>query len=195
MTLIPQYIGNSFVDNLGRTVFAPELGAPLLVALIAYVVVRGGYLWDVDPLVVLLAGSAVLFAAMTALTRAGLGIELASGSRYTYAVIALLLPLSAIALSRIVAIGTAGVAVVLTFIVLVGSYNAGMLIEQANVQASLEQDSHRIVSATLATVVGRPERRCARPAPGPGRHAEPHHRRDRRPPRARMVRPRRVRAL
>ncbi len=93
----------------------------------------------------------------TALTRAGLGIEQASGSRYTYTVIALLLPLSAIALSRIVAIGTAGVAVVLTFIVLVGSYNAGLLIEQANVQAAQEQESHRLVSATLAAVVGRPK--------------------------------------
>jgi hypothetical protein len=148
--LIPQYIGSSLVDNLGRTLFAPELGAPLLVALIAYVVLRSGQLWAVDPLAVLLAGSAVLFAASSALTRGGLGPEQASGSRYTYALIALLLPLSAIALSRIVAIGAAGIAVVLTFIVLVGSYNAGLLIEQANVQAAQEQQSHRLASATLA---------------------------------------------
>jgi hypothetical protein len=79
-----------------------------------------------------------------------LGPDQASGSRYTYAVIGLLLPLSAIALSRIAAIGTAGVAVVLAFIVLVGSYNAGRLIEQANIQAAREQASHRLASATLA---------------------------------------------
>ena len=147
--LIPQYIGSSFVDNLGNTLFAPELGAPLLLALIAFVVVRAGHLWDIDPLAVLLGGSAVLFATTTALTRAGLGPDQASGSRYTYAVIGLLLPLSAIALSRIVAISTAGVIAVVTFIMLVGSYNAGMLIEQANVQAAQEQESHRLVSATL----------------------------------------------
>jgi hypothetical protein len=157
LTRIPQYIGSSFVDNLGRALFAPALAGALLVALLAFVVLRVDDLWRRDPLAVLLAGSAVLFAAMTAMTRAGLGLEQASSPRYTYTIIALLLPMLAIALSRVVAIGTAGAVAVVAFILLVGSYNLGLLIEQANSQAAQEQGSRRLASATLAAWLAEPD--------------------------------------
>jgi MFS family permease len=156
LRLIPQYIGSSLVDNLGRTLFAPGIAGALIVALLAFVVARADDLWRRDPLALLLAGSAVLFAATTAMTRAGLGIEWASSGRYTYTVIALLLPLSAIALTRVVAFGTGGTVAVVAFIALVGSYNLGQLLDQANFQAAQEQGSNRLASATLAAWLAEP---------------------------------------
>jgi hypothetical protein len=104
---------------------------------------------------------------MTATTRAGLGLEQASSSRYTYVVIALLLPLSAIALSRVAMSGAAGAGAVVVMILLVGSYNVGVLAEQANAQAASEQWSRRLASATLAQWLADPSDSAREIVPDP----------------------------
>ncbi len=99
----------------------------------------------------ILAGAAIVFALLTAYSRAALSVGSGRAGRYVYFVVVLVLPLLAYALTRLTArYPRAGLPVAVAALLALACYQAALLVIEANRQASIEQQTHRYVNAALA---------------------------------------------
>lgn len=105
----------------------------------------------------ILTGAAALFAFMAAYSRAEWSIGSGRSSRYMYVLVALLLPLCAVALTRLAGDRRAWIAGASALLVGLCAYQAALLWTAADEQATREARSDRLISAALALYVSDPE--------------------------------------
>lgn len=99
----------------------------------------------------ILAGAAIVFALLTAYSRAPLSVGSGRAGRYVYFVVVLVLPLLAYACTRLTdRFPRAGVPVAVGGLLALAGYQATLLAIEADRQATIEQQTHRYVSAALA---------------------------------------------
>jgi hypothetical protein len=99
----------------------------------------------------ILAGAAVVFALLTAYSRAALSVGSGRAGRYVYFVVVLVLPLLAWALTRLVArYPRRGIPVAVVALLALAGYQGVILGFEAARQAVIEQHTHRLLSAALA---------------------------------------------
>jgi hypothetical protein len=149
--LIPQFLGVMLILGFGDVFPAPGLGFLLLVAVAVWLivlVVRKRRLPGALPAVILLAAAA-LFAFMTAYSRAALSVGSARSSRYIYLIVLLMLPILALAISRLAARWRHGVPVAVALLVALAGYQTFLLVTAAQAQSEREQSTQRLLSAAL----------------------------------------------
>jgi hypothetical protein len=98
----------------------------------------------------ILAGAAIVFALLTAYSRAALSVGSGRAGRYVYFVVVLVLPLLAYALGRLTArFPRGGLPAAVAGLVALAGYQAVLLTLEADRQATIEQQTHRYLSAAL----------------------------------------------
>jgi hypothetical protein len=95
------------------------------------------------------ASGALVFALLSAFSRADFSVGSGRSGRYVYALVALLLPLMLVALSRAVARWSAGVGVAAAGLVMIALYQAFVLQSDAASQATREQATRRVLYAAI----------------------------------------------
>jgi hypothetical protein len=134
------------------------IGAIALIALLVWLLRlrrRATSLPGLAPALIL-TGSAALFALMAAYSRAEWSIGAGRASRYMYVLVALLLPLCAVALTHLARARRAWIAGVLGLLVALAAYQGGLLRVAADEQANREARSDRLISAALFLYVSDP---------------------------------------
>ncbi|WP_156351605.1 hypothetical protein [Agreia sp. Leaf210] len=125
-------------------------GVVLAVALLIYVVGRRREDLELILPALVLAAAALIFALLTAFSRAGLGLGTASSGRYLYLVTALLIPLLACAGSAVAKLRTAGVFILCVVVAGAGVFGYATLSIDAEKQASAEETSQGRLHAAIA---------------------------------------------
>lgn len=97
----------------------------------------------------LLLGGAVVFALITAYSRAQWSIGAGRSSRYIYVLVVLLLPLCAVALTRLVRSRERRLVGVCAALVLLAGFQTWKLVGEADRQATLEAHSQALISAAI----------------------------------------------
>ncbi|MGB3909261.1 MAG: hypothetical protein WBL06_02160 [Pseudolysinimonas sp.] len=98
-----------------------------------------------------LAGAAVVFALLTAYSRASMSVGSGRAGRYVYFVVVLVLPLLAYALTRLLArYPRRGIPAAIAALLALSAYQVVILGLESARQAQIEQHTHRLVSAALA---------------------------------------------
>jgi len=148
---IPQFLGVMLILGFGDVFPVPGLGFLLLIAVAVWLVVllvRRRRIPEALPAVVLL-GAAALFAFMSAYSRAALSVGSGRASRYVYLLVLLLLPILAVALTRLVRRWRRGPAIAAVLLLVLAGYQGFVLVRAADQQAAIEQGSERLLSAAL----------------------------------------------
>jgi len=146
----PAFVWRGLVDASDHAVGFAGIGPVLVVLLGLFLLHRSAQISGLWPDAIILAAGAALFLALTDLGRSGLGIATAGSPRYSYAVIALLLPAAIVAISPALGYGPARMpaAVVLGVVLLIvqlSTFN-----NAARTYARIEQAQKRRIVATAA---------------------------------------------
>ena len=146
----PGFMWQGFLTAVDGATGLSGIGAVLLVLLAVWVVRRARPTAEPWPLILSTAAGAVLFFFLTALERSGVGLVEAQQSRYTYVVIALLLPAAALALDQL--LGTTGLRV--PIILLSGLALLLVQLSTLNSHATqsgvlVQERKHRIMAAAV----------------------------------------------
>jgi hypothetical protein len=161
----PAFVWRGLVDASDHAVGFAGIGPVLLVFLALFVLYRSTQIVGLWPDAIILAAGAALFLASTALGRSGLGIATAGSPRYSYVVIALLLPAGIVAISPALGRGPARIpaatvlGVVLLVVQLFTFNNA------ARMYARIEQTQKRRIAATAALLRGGAKTNQDKPVP------------------------------
>lgn len=155
---IPQFLGVMLL--LGWQSIFPVfgVGAIALIALAAWLI----RLWRTESrlpglsLALILTGAAAMFALLAAYSRAEWSVGSGRSSRYLYMLVVLLLPLCAVALTRLARDRRAWVAGTSALLVGLGVFQGFLLASKADEQSAAEQGSHRLISASLSLYVEYP---------------------------------------
>jgi len=91
---IPAYVWRGLTEAADLSTGLTGIGAAVIIGLAIFAVRRAHPFEEPWPLILAPAAGAIIFLALTALKRSGLGIGTAGSSRYIYLVVALLLPLA-----------------------------------------------------------------------------------------------------
>jgi len=97
---VPSFVWRGLVDASEHSLGLKGIGPVVLVLLALFLLHWVGRVPEIWPEVVVLAAGSALFLGLTALRRSGLGIASAGAPRYSYLVVALLLPAAVFALDR-----------------------------------------------------------------------------------------------
>lgn len=156
---IPEFIGVMLILGF-QTVFPiPGMGIVVLLGLLLWLIRlhrTKARIADFSPAVILTA-TAALFAFMTAYSRAGFSVGGGRSSRYVYLVVVLLLPLCALALTRLSLRSVnwrRAVAASLGVLVVYQGFGLAMAAQR---QAEVEQASRRVISAALSLEAAHPD--------------------------------------
>jgi hypothetical protein len=163
---VPEYFAHGLIDGIGTTLPFPALAGVLLLALLAFLLLdlrRTGI--RRLPVVHYLVLAALLFGALTAVTRVQLPVESASAGRYVYVYAAMLLPAAVSALTALVARSRATLAVVCVLLVALAAYNLGGFMREAREQSQLELRVEEAISAAIELDDGSAELAARRPDP------------------------------
>lgn len=155
---VPEFLGVMLL--LGWQSIFPVfgIGAIALIALLVWLLRlrrRGVSLPGLAPALIL-TGAAALFAFMAAYSRAEWSIGAGRSSRYMYVLVAFLLPLCAVALTRLARARRARIAGASALLVGLCAYQAALLWTAADEQATREARSDRLISAALYLYVTDP---------------------------------------
>jgi len=149
---MPQFLGVLVILGFGAIFpfIVPGVLVALLVALWLVPTLRRRELRVAAAVPLILAGAALLFAVMAAYSRAALSVGSGRAGRYVYFVVVLVLPLLGYALSRLAArFPRAGLPTALVLLLGLAGYQGTLLTVEAARQATIEQHTHRLVSAAL----------------------------------------------
>jgi hypothetical protein len=155
---IPQFLGVMLLLGWDSVFPFIGIGVAVLLALSVWLIVmwrRKTRLAGFAPALILL-GAAVLFAFMAAYSRAEWSIGAGRSSRYIYVLVALLLPLCAVALTRLARERRAWVVSVCGVLLGFVGFQAWTLVVEADRQAALEAHSHGLISAALQLYLENP---------------------------------------
>jgi hypothetical protein len=146
-----------FGAGLGRAFVLLWIGViPAAVAGVWFIAtVRRGIRTVTAPAYALIIGS-VVFAALTAYSRASFGLSASSAQRYAYLTIVLLLPAFSLMLSWLVLRGRVYRALVAVFLVAMIGLNGAALVVAAGVQSARELGSQERVDASLVAIIQNP---------------------------------------
>lgn len=156
---IPQFLGVMLLLGWDSVFPFIGIGVAVLIALLVWLIVmwrRGTRLEGFSPALILL-GAAVLFAFMAAYSRADWSLGAGKSSRYIYVLVALLLPLCAVALTRLVRDRLAWRVAVCALLVGLAGFQGWTLLNEAERQSELEQHSRALISAAIYLYVTDPE--------------------------------------
>lgn len=155
---VPEFLGVMLL--LGWQSIFPVfgIGAIVLIALLVWLVRLGRSGTKVERLspALILTAAAALFAFMTAYSRAEWSLGSGRASRYMYVLVVLLLPLCAVALTRLARNRRVWVMGAAALLVGLAAYQAADLSTAARNQATIEQGSHGLISAALSLYVANP---------------------------------------
>lgn len=152
LTNVPAYALAMLTDGFGRAFPVAVLG-PLFFALVAIwgVVTVSRATRDQLPAYLLFLAAPV-FALLTAYSRANLGIETATSSRYLYFVIPMMLPLMLLALDRARVAWKLPLPALVTLVGILALYNAGGLAGTLLQRASIVSMSEQRLAAALVVL-------------------------------------------
>jgi hypothetical protein len=148
----PEFLWRGLTDAVDVETGLAGAGAVLLVLLAAWTLWRADVSDSAWRDATVLALGAVLFLALTALGRSGLGPAAAAASRYEYVTLALLLPLAALAVDRLLGAGSArwvAIGLGFGFLVLV---TVSTVARNADADGLREQEQEQRVLATSELV-------------------------------------------
>jgi hypothetical protein len=155
IVLMPLFIGMMFFVGFPYVFPVVGLGQVFLVALLAWMIVvfvKRRHLRQLLPAFALGLAS-VVFAILTAYSRAVAGLQAAASSRYIYTTFLLLLPLFAVALSRLMRHNRKAIVWATILLGLFAVSNAKVLYDSAHNQAVIEQGTKQLMSAALTLYV------------------------------------------
>jgi hypothetical protein len=155
---MPLFLGVMFVLGYGKLFPLIGLGALVELALITWVVVLLIRKRPIAPIVpaIAMAIAAVVFALLTAFSRAAFAVGGGQASRYSYTLVLLLLPLLAVALSRVAARWRRGLPIAVGLLIVLAGYQAVVLVVEAQQQSIIEHGSDRLISEALADYAADP---------------------------------------
>ena len=157
LTGIPRFAAAMFTDGFGTVFPAASLGLIAAVGLMAWIVSHAREAAARETIVpYALVGAAIVFSAMSAYSRLQLGVGTASSSRYVYLVVALCLPVTAIALSRLVRERRSVLMTVSALVAALIVFNLGTLIGTARSEAVREQETRGKIYAGLVMLIENP---------------------------------------
>lgn len=155
---MPVFLGVMFILGFGRVFPVLGIGAALLGATALWLlqlVRRKDYAGDFDPALAL-GVATVAFAGLTAFSRADFSLGAGRSSRYIYTIVAFLLPLLSVAMSRAAKRWSRGVLVASATLVALACYQGAALVHAAHEQSVTEQDLRGQLSAALRLYVTDP---------------------------------------
>ena len=127
------YVVSGLFGSMDRFLFdLPGLGALATVLLAIFAVRNAGRLPDEAVAAYALAAGAVFFLVLTASTRLKLGVDQGASARYSYVVLALLMPLAGVALTRITKRRAGATLAVSSLAIALAVHNAQLLREAAS---------------------------------------------------------------
>jgi hypothetical protein len=138
---LPDYIWTGLRAAVEQTVGFPGAGPLIVLGLAAFLLRRGTQ--APGPSAPAFAGAigAVVVYAIIATGRAGLGVQQAEASRYTYIAVALAVPSIGLALSELTGNGLGRRAVVFVLLLLVGLHNGGLLRDKSKEESRREREA------------------------------------------------------
>jgi hypothetical protein len=148
---MPEFIGVMFILGFQQVFPLFALGSVVLLALLYWLIValvRRKALREMVP-ALSLGGAVAVFAVITAYSRSAISIGAGESSRYIYTVVLLLLPLFAVALSRLARGRIAFLVPICLLVVALAGYQSVQLGIAAASQSKIEQGSRRLISASL----------------------------------------------
>ena len=164
---MPVFLGVMAILGFGKVFPVIGLGAALLAATGVWLFRlfrRRNYAGDFDPALAL-GAAVIVFAGLTAFSRADFSVGAGRSSRYIYTLVALLLPLLSVALSRAAKRWRRGALVASAALVALACYQGAALVQAAHQQSVTEQDSRGQLSAALSLYVNDPGELKARAQP------------------------------
>jgi hypothetical protein len=156
---MPLFLGVLVVLGFGAVFPLIVPGVLVVIAVVIWVVptLRRRDLRAAAAVPLILAGAAIVFALLTAYSRASLSVGSGRAGRYVYFVVVLVLPLLAYAVTRLVArYPRRGLPVAVGALVALAGYQGVILGFEAARQAQIEQQTHRLLSAALAVAASDP---------------------------------------
>lgn len=163
---VPEFAALMYSDGYGVVLPVSAAGAAIVVLIVLWAV-RNAALGTGRALAAYaLVVASVVFAVMTAATRMDFGEGAPSLGRYVYAIVAMTMPLAALAVSAITQRRASRMAALVVICALT-LYNTGKLIDVATFEASREREVREIFSASVALALDEPGRfdLAALPAP------------------------------
>lgn len=156
---IPEFVGTMFVGAFDAATPVPGFGIVVVTGVTLWAILRvaGRALAIGGVTAIGLLGSGLLFSALTAYSRLGLGVGSATDSRYLYVVIAVCLPSIGLILTRLASHHYSRLLAIVGLIMVVLVFNAGSLVQRAGGDSARELGTGRIVSAALALAQRYPE--------------------------------------
>lgn len=157
---MPLFLGVLVVLGFGSVFPLTVPGVIVVIATVIWLVptVRRRDLRVAAAVPLILAGAGVVFALLTAYSRASMSVGSGRAGRYVYFVVVLVLPLLTYALTRLVSQWPrAGMPVALASLVALAGYQAALLAIEAHRQASIEQQTHRYLSAAIVVAESDPD--------------------------------------
>lgn len=149
---VPRYVGHFFVDGFDAVLPFTGFGAIVVACLLVWLVLTYTRWRGMALAAYALTAGVVLQAILTAVSRLHLGTDGASSSRYVYALVALMLPAIAVALTWFARERRGVIAALVVLILVVTGFNAALLGRAAAQQAAIEQDSRQKLYAALDLV-------------------------------------------
>ena len=151
IVLMPLFVLVMFFVGFAYTIPVLGVGQVAIVALLAWIVrvlIKRRRLAELLPALAL-GLAALVFAILTAYSRATTSVPSGASSRYIYTVFMLLLPLFAVGISRLLRKNRHAIAWVTAVLIIYVGYNAEVLNRSAQNQAVIEQATRQLMSASL----------------------------------------------
>jgi hypothetical protein len=148
---MPEFIGVMLIFGFGSVFPVPVVGFLLLLAVAVWIIVllvKRRRIPHSLPAFILL-GAAILFALLSAYSRAAMSVGSGRSSRYVYLIVLLLIPVLGLALSRLARDRTRWVAAISVALLLLAGYQGYVLGMSATEQSAIELGSQRLLSAAL----------------------------------------------
>jgi hypothetical protein len=151
-----EYVARGATAAFDQTLFdVPYLGGLAVVVAVVYVIVRVGDVRGVAAPAYALACSGVVLLVAAGYTRIKLGVEQGSESRYSYVVVALAVPLCALALTRASRGRPVALAAIVATAIAVTAYNVNRLNAEADREAAGETVVRDVVLAVAYLTAAR----------------------------------------
>ena len=150
--LMPLFVGVVFFVGFPYTFPIIGVGQVIVVAVAAWAVTALVRRRGVSQLVPAfsLGAAALVFAVLTAYSRATLSVASGASSRYIYTIFLLTLPLMAVALSRLLGNRRKAVGWSSVILIVFAGYTAGVLSVASYTQSAIEQGTRHLISASLS---------------------------------------------
>ncbi|CAN5346809.1 hypothetical protein BH11ACT3_BH11ACT3_07040 [soil metagenome] len=156
VTKVPLFIAAMFGAGYGQYVGVVPVGALVAIVLLIWIIRRFRHWRGPEASAYALIAGSVVFAVLTAVSRAGGELTAAGAQRYVYLIVMLALPTMALALGWVVTRGRGAAVAVAIAVALVGAVNVALLVGRAGEQAVIEQRVEREAAAAVDVLATEP---------------------------------------